>query len=391
MANVDKLIMKIATLGSFSLIVFAFVLVGVVFLGHTLDHWCWSHGSEGLWEECGWSDVKVRDVTIPHSEQSGSFSRCERFAVDWSESQKKYDELDWQRISNATQTVACESRWVFDDNRSTIVLKILAQVSLACGFFIGTLVTGYPAVRFIMSTILRLSSYLSIFYTRLLAAKDQIYPLMINLAYFVTYCLLCCVRLIRFQCSAKTCYFLYVVIEFFGSNNRKFVAMTLQLAMSLLCTLIVPESPHWLFSQQRTMEAMEVAANIAKCNGKCLPHDLPEKEVHPIMSIMDLFRTPNIRKNTLILMYTWFKTLLYWLHFSDQCGSNFLLSVLISHRNLGASVCSSASGTGAIVAPFLLYRLASMWPELPLVTLLAEMSRVALPEIIELICRYVSG
>lgn len=94
------------------MIVFAFVLVGVVFLGHTLDHWYWSHGSEGLWEECGWSDVKVRDVTIPHSEQSGSFSRCERFAVDWSESQKKYDELDWQRIANATQTVACESRWV---------------------------------------------------------------------------------------------------------------------------------------------------------------------------------------------------------------------------------------------------------------------------------------
>lgn len=134
MANVDKLIMqiwdfgpfqrKIATLGSFPLIVFAFVLVGVVFLGHTLDHWCWSHGSEGLWEECGWSDVKVRDVTIPHSEQSGSFSRCERFAVDWSESQKKYDELDWQRISNATQTVACESRWMFDDNRTTIVLKV---------------------------------------------------------------------------------------------------------------------------------------------------------------------------------------------------------------------------------------------------------------------------
>uniref|UniRef100_A0A668W385 Uncharacterized protein n=1 Tax=Oreochromis aureus TaxID=47969 RepID=A0A668W385_OREAU len=157
--------MKIATLRPFPLIVFAFVVVGVVFLGHTLDHRCWSPGAEGLWEECGWSEVRVRDVTIPHSEQSGSFSRCERFAVDWSESQKKCDELDWQWISNATQPVACKSRWVFDENRTTTVserllyicqkifrswLHDLNQVSLACGFFIGTFVTGYPAVRFII-------------------------------------------------------------------------------------------------------------------------------------------------------------------------------------------------------------------------------------------------
>lgn len=139
MANVDKLIMqiwdfgpfqmKIATLRPFPLIVFAFVLVGVVFLGHTLDHRCWSPGSEGLREECGWSEVRVRDVTIPHSEQSGSFSRCERFAVDWSESQKKCDELDWQWISNATQPVACKSRWVFDENHTSTVSEVSGHFS----------------------------------------------------------------------------------------------------------------------------------------------------------------------------------------------------------------------------------------------------------------------
>ncbi|XP_007561900.1 solute carrier family 22 member 3-like isoform X2 [Poecilia formosa] len=469
MANVDKLLehigdfgpfqKKMVILGSLPLVLIVFVFVGVVFLGHTPDHWCWSPGSEQLLQECGWTEVKVREVTVPHGEEAGSFSRCQTFAVNWSQSWNRCEAFEQELTLNGSHAVPCDGRWMFDKSHKTTVsefslvcekawLADLNQVFLASGFFTGAFVTGYVADRFGRKPCV-VASMLGLGLTGVGIMLSPWYPLLLFLRFLQGFC----------GKGAWTATYV-LVVEFFGAENRKFVSMVgrsfysvgmvilpglayslvswrnLQLAMSLPCFLfvfyywIVPESPRWLFSRGRSREAIKVASDMAKCNNRVLPHNLQEmisleeKKEAPSVSFKDLFRTPKIRKNTLILTYAWFTSTVVFQGLVLRLGitGDFLwlrkpvaiigrLAVAVGFetvnfanaemyptalRNVGLSVCSSASDIGAIASPFLLYRLANIWKELPLilygvmsvlysalVTLLPEMSGVSLPETIE--------
>ncbi|MEQ2274333.1 hypothetical protein XENORESO_018772, partial [Xenotaenia resolanae] len=214
----------------------------------------------------------------------------------------------------------------------------------------------------------------------------------------------------------------------------------------------IPESPRWLISQNNSSKALEITKAIAKENGKkfslnfeILTDDEAESTSAPLL---DLIRTPNMRKHTFILMFNWFTSAvvyqglimrvgitggnvyidflisglvefpaaflilltierigrrlpfasanilagvscivtafipdsMFWLKTTVACIGRlgitmaFEMVVFVNTelyptrvRNLGVSVCSTLCDVGGIVSPFLLYRLASIWLELPLI------------------------
>ncbi|XP_019727945.1 solute carrier family 22 member 3 isoform X2 [Hippocampus comes] len=415
MADFSDLIVQIGDFGFFQkrlvvlcslpLIPFSFVLVGVVFLGNTPDHRCAIPEAERLRGECGWTEAEVREVTIPRSE--ASFSRCNRFRLNLSH--ETCDELEKMLASNKTPVMPCDGGWAFDKNYSTIVsefslvcerswLADLNQVTMACGLFVGAFITGYLSDRFG-----RKPCFIAFMFCLGLVGVGVMlspwYPLLLAFRFLQGF----------FEKGAWTsCYVL--LFEFFSSNKRKLVSMvcrsffsigmmilpglaylvpswkTLQLIMTLPWFLfisyywMIAESPRWLFSQRRNSEAMRIVADVAKCNGRSLPQNFQEmtpletkKEQHTL-SFLDLFRTPAIRRNTLILIYAWFSSSIVFFglvlrlgitgdnHFLDFFISSavelptglifYLLVDRIGRRSLLAST-NLIAGLACLAAPFI--------------------------------------
>lgn len=89
----------------------------------------------------------------------------------------------------------------------------------------------------------------------------------------------------------------------------------LQLIISVPPVILVifyyflPESPRWLLSKNRTKEAEEILRQAARRNQKTWDESVvleTPKEEESSANFLDLFKTPNLCKNTLIQYFNWF-------------------------------------------------------------------------------------
>ncbi|XP_033977186.1 solute carrier family 22 member 2-like [Trematomus bernacchii] len=514
MATFDDLLEEAGTFGRCQKRVFAMlcllslplsgVYVGIVFQGFTPDHWCRDPAVVERRQACGWSLAESRRLTEGLGNRSES--SCERYEVDWNKTTLSCDPL-YLNLSKATP---CKDGWEYDyGGRKSFVTEFdlvcsdswyvdMYQAFVNVGFLAGSFAFGFFADRFGRRMSFLVSNILNAVAGMVLAFAPNVISILVLRAVFgigvkggwmSTYVLLTEIVGVDYRRTVGILYQMFLsvgniilpLLAFYITDWRWLqVAITAPYILFISFYWFIPESPRWLISQNNSAKAMEITEAIAKENKRKLSHfeKLTEEEGDSSSaSLMDLIRTPNMRKHTLILMFNWFTSAVVYQGLIMRVGIaggnvyiDFLISGLVEFpaaflilftierigrripfasanivagaaclitafipdsmfwfktvvacigrlgitmayemvvfvntelyptfvRNLGVSVCSTMCDVGGIVAPFLLYRLAAVWLDLPLilfgvlafiagglVLLLPETKGVPLPETID--------
>ncbi|XP_044527752.1 solute carrier family 22 member 2-like [Gracilinanus agilis] len=321
------------------------IYVGIVFLGFIPDHRCLNPGVSELSKRCGWSLEEELNYTVPGLGIPGDtfISQCWRYDVDWNQSTLSCTDPLANFSSNRSHIplTTCRDGWVYDTQGSSIVTEFnlvcdnswkldLFQSVVNVGFFFGSMGIGYIADRFgrklsllatiFINAVAGVLMALSPSYTWLLIFR-LIQGLVSKAGWLISYILITEFVGLRYRRTVGICYQMCFTIGLLVLAGVAYALPSwrwLQLAVSLpyfgflLYYWCLPESPRWLISQNENEKAMEIIKHIARKNQKSLPTFLqnlkPDEEDNEKMkpSFIDLVRTPQIRKHTLILTYNWF-------------------------------------------------------------------------------------
>lgn len=490
---------------------FAGVYVGIVFQGFTPDHWCRDPAVVGRRQACGWSLADSRRLTVPLVNSSGVLqpSSCEQYEVDWNNTALTCDTQELN-LSGVPLT-ACKDGWEFQyEGRKSFVTEFslvcsdgwlvdMYQSTLNVGFLIGSFAFGYFADRFgrkisflisnILNTVAGIVMAVAPNYISILVLRTM-FGFGVKGGWMTSYVLLTEIVGVKYRRTVGILFQMFFsvgvlilpLLAYFVTDWRWLqVTITAPYILFLSYYWLIPESPRWLISQNSISKALDITEAMAKENKKKLSKNFEtptdDEGESSSASLLDLIRTPNMRKHTLILMFNWFTSAvvyqglimrvgiaggnvyidflisglvefpaaflilltierigrrlpfatanivagasciitafipdsMFWLKTTVACIGRlgitmaFEMVVFVNTelyptfvRNLGVSVCSTLCDVGGIVSPFLLYRLAAIWLELPLiifgavalvagglVLLLPETRGVPLPETID--------
>ncbi|XP_065051213.1 organic cation transporter protein-like isoform X1 [Rhopilema esculentum] len=141
------------------------------------------------------------------------------------------------------------------------------------------------------------------------------------------------------------------------------LALCLPSLVTIIYIWLVPESIRWHITHNKHKEALGTAAKIASLNKKPLPGDLSIEVSTSVCgkqpadyNIMDLFRTPKIRKRAIIMFYIWMTSSL------GYYGLSLSASSLTGNRYLNIFISSFVELPAFVMIIYVLHRFGRRYP-----------------------------
>ncbi|KAK9744819.1 Sugar transporter [Popillia japonica] len=302
------------------------------------EHWCWIPELENLTVE----DRKL--LAIPQS--NGGFDKCSMYNINFTDILHqgiKIADSSWEKVPckngweyNFTdvpyKTIASDLDWVCDQ----ATLPTLAQAIFFGGAILGGLVFGWVADRY--------GRIPALVGTNMVGFIGGIAT-----AFCTTFWTFSLCRFLVGMAFDNCFTMMYIlVLEYVGPRWRTFVAnmsiaifftfaasvlpwialavadwkmlciaTSAPLIISLLTPWFVPESARWLVSQGKVEKAIRILRKFEKINKTKIEESLykefevsctkalNEEESNKNYSVLDLFRTPRLRKIMLLLIVIW--------------------------------------------------------------------------------------
>ncbi|XP_038160702.1 solute carrier family 22 member 7-like [Cyprinodon tularosa] len=279
-------------------------------------------------------------VSIP-TKRDGTPSSCQMFA------QPQYEYLSGWNNSKEASFVRCQNGWVYDN--STFKSTLVTEWDLVCSrkgmntatatiFFIGVMI-GAPIFGFLSDRFgrrrLLLVSYISSLTFAILSAFSSSYIMFVIMRFFTGMCLsgisIISIALNVEWCSIERRTFSCVIISldwslgnwllagiaFFVRDWRMLiVVVTSPLILAIFCWRWLPESARWLVTKGKAEDAHHYIMECAEMNGrsKCITAITPNALLESVeaktgdnkYTIVDLFRTRNIRKLAICSGIVWY-------------------------------------------------------------------------------------
>ncbi|XP_065202119.1 carcinine transporter [Planococcus citri] len=385
-----------------------------LFMQQIPDHWCKVPELNDL------SPNERRSVAIPYDNKT--YSRCSRYAVNWTEILNLQDANETFEIPRNWTTEPCIDGWEYNltEVKSSIVIDFglvcdydiyptIGLAALNSGGPIGVYVFGLVNDRigrkrsfFICLSTLILGNVLTALSVEFWqwAISRAIVGLTIPAVYQIPFII--CLELVgpnyRSFVTVMTCVFyiggliLLSVVSFYIRNwvHLAFLS-SLPFTIYFISGWFLPESPRWLLSKGRFDEALDILDTLAKINGATVPPYVRQRikrktqlkrssserrRMRKGPGVTALFRTPNMRLKTILITFNWFANDMVYVglsYYGPALGNNEYLSFFLS------SVIEIPS---CMICWFIMDRWGRRWP-LTLSMLLSGIScivTVLLPE-----------